>query len=734
MFVDKPAVLRIFAQRTVDGAANMPTDASRTAIGSLLAQIRERAGLRQADVAKRIVLSPTILSRVESGERPISREELDAILGAIGTDEAEGLRRRLQREWIYLPQPSLDHPDQDVLWEAEQVLSALNEKRLDPQVRNAFERRLGALVGEIERGARLLLNREHEIAFIGSIGIGKSTAICRLTGLEAPDADGGAPVPVLEAGAGGITICEVHLRAGPGHGLLVEPRTEDEVRADVTEFAEYLRKGQHEVDDEPSEGDQQGISREVERAIRNMADLRPRREKGPDGKTVRRDPAKDLAASVAGVRELVVEILARMQLHRRDRRDIWFDRNDGKSPEVWLKDTFEAVNNGRHPDFTLPRRIEVVVPDPLLGATEFSVRLVDTKGIDRTAARADLEVHLDEPHTLAVLCSGFNNAPGAEPRQLLERALQAGVRSLKTNAMVLVLPRTGEALAVKDESGQRVQSAEEGYDLKAEQIAQSLQPFNLEALPVGFFDAYRDPAAEFRGILLDRLRTIRATMRRDLQGVTSNARAVLQNQEREQVQEVIRHAGRMLTTWTEKHAALQPMAAHVQDSLMDEITRAHVATIRATVRREGEWHNLSYSHHLGHGARRLAVLALGSSVAAFADLCRTMLENPDYTEAREVIVQAERVLTTSYDDLLRKVQLMGQATFRQALKEDVAFWVECGSEWGQGPGYRFRVSGRNDRWFSADQRKALEQQLWALVDKEWRGALDKVNQLFEVES
>ena len=74
---------------------------------------------------------------------------------------------------------------------------------------------------------------------------------------------------------------------------------------------------------------------------------------------------------------------------------------------------------------------------------------------------------------------------------LLERACQTGVRSLSTQAALLVLPRMNEALAEKDESGLRVEEIEDGYDLKAEQIAQSLQPLGLEDLAVGFFNEGR---------------------------------------------------------------------------------------------------------------------------------------------------------------------------------------------------------------------------------------------------
>ena len=55
------------------------------------------------------------------------------------------------------------------------------------------------------------------------------------------------------------------------------------------------------------------------------------------------------------------------------------------------------MNNGRHPEFTLPRRIEVVVPFPLVSGTDLSIRMIDSKGIDRTAARADLEAHPTTP-------------------------------------------------------------------------------------------------------------------------------------------------------------------------------------------------------------------------------------------------------------------------------------------------------------------------------------------------
>jgi transcriptional regulator with XRE-family HTH domain len=704
-------------------------------VGRYLSQVRERAGIKQAELARKITWSPAVLSRIEAGERPLAAEELQTILKAIDTPEAAKLSDILERSWAVLPRPSLDHPDQDLLWAAEQAAYELVQFRERPDVRHAFERRLSEYISELQHAASDLLKRDHQVAFIGSIGIGKSTAICRVTGLEVPGEDGGAPVPVLEAGAGGVTICEVHLRTGPDYGLMVEPRSDDGIRADVTDFAEYIFKGDSSADEQGSnsENDSQGISKEIERAVRNMASLKIKREKSSDGKTVRRDEAKELAQQFSSVREFVVEVLARMELHRRDRRDVWYDHTSGKAPLVWLKETFEQVNNGRHLEFTLPKRMELIVPKQMLGTTDVSVRVIDTKGIDRTAARADLEGYLDDPHTLTVLCSSFNNAPAAEPRLLLERANEAGVRSLELNAALVVLPRPNEALAVKDESGNRVETVDEGYELKGEQVSMALQPLGLEDLAVGFYNSYQDDPERLREFLLERVSKRRQAFKARIHEITNNAKALLLNHEQEQVQEVMRAAAGMLQSWARQSAAVPRLKAHVQDSLMEQIGTAYAATIRATIRREGAWPNLDYYHHLGYGARRVAALSLGRTMEGFSGACEMLLGNPEYADAESLIQQARRVLLTSYEELLRKVQLMGQTSFRDELKVDSAFWLGCDKEWGQGPGYRGRVESRNQDWFQATPRQELEQEMYALIEREWEAALARMTALFETD-
>src|SRR5690348_7834603 len=96
-------------------------DVNPLQLGRYIALVRERASIKQAELARRVTWSPAVLSRVESGDRALSFDEIGALLEAIGTPEAARLRDVLQREWSVLPRPALDHPDEELLWEAEQV-------------------------------------------------------------------------------------------------------------------------------------------------------------------------------------------------------------------------------------------------------------------------------------------------------------------------------------------------------------------------------------------------------------------------------------------------------------------------------------------------------------------------------------------------------------------------------------------------------------------------------------
>src|SRR5262249_24458819 len=152
---------------------------------------------------------------------------------------------------------------------------------------------------------------DHNLAFIGDLGVGKSTAISFAFDLLVPPslADKSINRPVLETGAGGTTICEVHAKAGLEFGISLLPMSDLEVRELVADFcsAKWML-----LTAAPKEkGESVGVSPEAERAIRNMSGLGRKRET-IDGKVTYSDPVTELAKSSSSEEEFRTRVLGLM--------------------------------------------------------------------------------------------------------------------------------------------------------------------------------------------------------------------------------------------------------------------------------------------------------------------------------------------------------------------------------------------------------------------------------------
>lgn len=667
------------------------------AIGHVLGLLRKEAGLTQAQLSAKITLSPATISRVEAGDAEITPDELDTILTTLGTPAAQEFRAYLKQEWI-LERPPFDHPDRKALWEADAALKRLREVKEDPDIKSVFVRQIDVYEKELIRNADFLYGREHQVAFIGSIGVGKTTAICKLVGLSKPGENKFDRQSVLETGGGRTTICEVHISRGPQYGIRILPKAEEAIRREVEEYAEYLANSVRQDANQAKpateeEGESPGASEEIARAIRNMADLTTvTREEG--GKKIRISRAKELAQQYPNAAELAIQIMTRMDLLRRTKRDAWYPDGDPNPPMQWLQQIFGDVNNGRHPEFTIPHKIEIVVPDPVLGSEDFPIRVVDTKGIDVTAARQDLECHFDDRKTVVVLCSSFNNAPEVPIQTLLQRAKEAGIKDYEPKTVILVLPRPEEALAVKQDDGAKVETEEEGYDRRGEQITMALEQQGVNDVSVLFFNAKENEPEPTRDQLVATVRRFRKMYCDRITKLSQEADWLIRNRENEEVRLVFQDVSRHLNAWIEKNRVLEVEESPVERPLLKAIegTR-HAGTVRAAVRRYGDWYNLDYYHHLAVGARRLAVNLIGSKLEKFKDLVNHLMGSSDYSPAKEflgrVIDQVDAAAETGY----RTAQVAGKEAFETALRKDFPFWSACEKRWGAPrlkPGGKYR--------------------------------------------
>lgn len=627
------------------------------------------------------------------------------------------------RVWRNLPEPLPGHPDETLLWEAEQALGSIGELAENPEIRNAFARRLAAFRAELEGAAAVVAGTEHNIAFIGDIGVGKTSALCRAAGLETAGdmlADA-APTPVLEVGAGGTTICEVHITSGRDYGLVIEPRNESELRDEVNEFARLLMPG---ADSAPD--DETRVAREVARAIRNMSSLQRVQQRGPDGSFAGQiDPAKELAEQLSDANALADAIWTRMAIHNRTLRELWYGDTSDKEPLEWLRENFRMLNNGRNPELSLPQRVEVVIPQRIFGNDLLSIRIVDTKGIDDTAEREDLMVHLNEPNTVAVLCSSFNAAPVTSVQNILERSLEARYRDLETKTAVLVLPHSGQALAVKNDFGDPVESAMEGYAYKREQVQSSLSTANLPGVGVEFFNTHEDDVAQFNGFLTGLVNGLRVMNHQRLEEVVIAALALVDDYENEQARAVQKQAARHLTTWLDSNRKVGGFDGNVQDSLLREIDRVNASSLRASVRRKGGWHNLDYSQQLSHGARVMAANAVVPQLDELKAIITNLLGNSDFLEAASLLQQVVRNLPSETEELLRASQGRGREVHTEYMQPDDLLWERCVGEWGRGPGYKVRVANHNREWFVHD-RHGIADGVEDLVNRGWEQILSRI--------
>ena len=703
-----------------------------TEIGAYLARLRDKAGFKQNELAQKVTWSPTVLSRVESGERALSSEELASILDAIGTEEALGFKETVKRGWQHLPRPPLGHPDEQILWEAEKAIHSIKELADSPDIKNVIAKRLEEFLSGINSAAGLVLKTEHNVAFVGKIGVGKTTALCRIIGLEVLKGD--KREPVLEVGSGRTTVCEVRLLQGSGYGLHVEPMDADAFHREVLEFANYLTgpSGEDNLDQEEGGQDAHGTSEEIVRVIRNMSGLTVDVRRLPDGKRERIDRARKLAEEYTNPNTLAGEILARIQLQRRTGRQLWYPEISGQEPLVWLKGIFEQLNNGRHPEFSLPKRIDIIVTQTILGEGPLSICLVDTKGIDATTERADLGAYFNEPGTVMVLCSSFNDTPSTEVQELLSRAKDAGFSDLDTKAVILSLPRPDEALDAKDSQGIRAESVSEGYELKGDQVEFHLQSRNLPYADIAFFNAREDTPQDLTVFLMKKVEAIRQRQRAKLKEVISGAIELVENVDEAQVQEVYQLAAHRMTVWLSNNRNIGDLTTRLENSLTAAINRAYASSVRASVRRQGNWHNLNYSYQMGYGARVMAARSVVPKLDNFKAITENLLQDEELESAFGLVRQARRVLEDGTESLLRQSELLGSRVYIGYLEPDAGFWEQCDAEWGQGSGYRDRVLERHREWFSrTNQFQTMVQEL---VEREWRQTLTRLATILDSEA
>lgn len=687
-------------------------------LGAQLARLRLGEKLSQSDMAKRLKVDQSRISRIEKGDVTPSESEIERFLRGVKTEDSLAYLKYLETSWRHIERPSFSNPQLEVLTTVEAYLSKLEEFRQSHDLPSPLVAEMDMHKASLCRAAAYLNQLSHDIAFVGDIAVGKTTALCFVSGMILPGSAGVLDKVVLEAGAGGITICEVQIRKGPAYGIMVDPQPDGEVYRAAEELCEGLwTKLSGSTEDEDNS---KGVSREVDRALRNMAGLPRRRLKDQEGKRVTVDPALVLANECKSLSELQSSFSERLRLWERKTRRIWYSQADGGSPLRWIQKTFIEINNGRRPDIALPRLIDVVTPDDVLNEATLGLSLVDTKGVDQTAVRPDLEVRLRDPRTLTVLCTRFNEAPGTTMQRFLEHArdtLPEGV--FKERVLLLVLPRPDEARAVKDDTGEMVESDDEGYELKRDQAEATLRQIGVGELPIAFFNATTDAPDGLLGCLVDRIGDIRSGYSQRIGSVCDAIDRMIENQEVEAAQAAQKEVRKRLGIFCDQHKALPERKRSLHVELVKVFRTLNARTVWATTRRRGGWYNLDVFFHLGRGGASDANLRSRPALHGLEELVSNMLGDDDYGSMHEFLRELLENVEEWRRNFMEGARAVGEEAFRSDLADDAEFWAKCEDRWGRGAGYRDDVADMVEEWFESPEREQLHSSAERKIRSAW---------------
>ena len=293
--------------------------------------------------------------------------------------------------------------------------------------------------------------KSYNIFFNGKIAVGKSTAICTLLSLidtrneisNIPLSD----VILLKTGTGRITVCETKIIPRSAKSvIIIEPVLLEDFEAYLAQFSQWLS------------GSSTDISQEHIRLIKNMAGI-PQKFKSPD----------DLLENYDELKNNSLKYL-KGKINYGNRTKLLYEKGEIDF-EVWMKNTFEKINDGLFSDSPMPKRITIQISndDYQLDIPEYISSIIDTRGVD-LGERADIQDYMAQENSISFMCDKVNDLGSNESvMSILQQVLIKENRDTRLRVGFICLSENGELENITD-----CDTREEGMSEKKEQLRKKL--------------------------------------------------------------------------------------------------------------------------------------------------------------------------------------------------------------------------------------------------------------------
>lgn len=584
---------------------------------------------------------------------------------------------------------------------------------------------LQLLRSNLQSSSDYLFSKDHHIAFIGSVGVGKTTAICSLLGLI--DEKGKT---ALSTSSGRTTLCEVEIRRGAKTRILISPCSADETKNFLCDFVDVLRMRHEGRANDDSET--VAMSSEVERCVRNMIGLPTRSTQAPDGTIRRTDDALELYKKLGNSDAFLAEAIKRLRLDERVTTELLCGTADATG---WIKDHFGRINLGKHPETPMPKRIVIELTKTLLDEPQLNISLIDTKGLDGNVEREDIDLQFRNSRAVCVVCSKFNDAPEQSVQDLLKHLTESGLgQQITQQTQLLVLERDEEAENMQAEDGP-VASAEEGRVVRQSQIEDTmrtrLQLADQHFPKIKFFDAKKSDVKDIESSLLRMIMSLRQRRVDQIHGVAEAVEEISKHREKAQAKAAFEHVSGAIHSWAQASRKRLAEIHEIYKSLVDDITTKEVyaSSIRAAVNRQGNWGNFDFYYKLAVAARKKSVTSFGEAVDEIRLVLGNFERQPELKAAHPFIRQLLHAVNERMEQLYEAAASMGRNAYEGTLKGDDIFWTEQKSEWGQGSGYKNRIAQGTEGWFHNHSPASREAQIQQRVMHDWNEIITQVESL-----
>jgi|GEM_PF-1030988 len=308
---------------------------------------------------------------------------------------------------------------------------------------------------------------KYQLAFMGTIGTGKSTAICHLFDFLYYDKKG-FPSTMLKTASGRTTICETVVKIDEITKIYIEPKSDEEFKAILKDFIVFI-KGKIPSQNNQQEGEENRVefAIELERALRNILNLNLKQDgdkivgdfavdyyKEIKNKVISENQEKELSEKEID-EKILDNLLLKSKLDERIKTEIIFDESLKIKEFEWVKKEFEKINDGKNPLFPIPKEIIVCVNQNSINKENLNLfeTIIDTKGLDNNPSRPDIIEYSEKKDVICVLTTPFNAAPDTNCMKLIEDKFKDKTEYIEDKFVLLVLPRKGEEANVNSANG-----------------------------------------------------------------------------------------------------------------------------------------------------------------------------------------------------------------------------------------------------------------------------------------